>query len=308
LVLVTGDRAEVAESIGHALDIDEVFAERLPDEKLDIVVHERDRGRTVFVGDGINDAPALAAADVGVALGVRGATASSQAADVVLLVDRIDRLAEAMLVARRSQRIARQSAVIGMGLSLVAMGFAGAGLLVPVVGALLQEAIDVLAILNALRAARPLPVPVVTGAPAELGRSLRDQHLALKPSLEGVRAAADALDDDEPEAGLAAVRRLHEWLSTELIPHERAEEEQLYPLMAPVLGGSEPTAAMSRAHVEIHHLVRRIGLVLDDLATRPATPIDLTELRQLLYGLHAVLVLHFAQEEEGIFPLLEDAR
>jgi heavy metal translocating P-type ATPase len=306
LVLVTGDRAEVAETIAHSLDIDEVFAERLPDEKLAIVRNERARGPTIFVGDGVNDAPALAAADVGVALGARGATASSEAADVVLLVDRIDRLADAIVIARRSRRIAVQSAVLGMGMSLVAMGLAGVGLLLPVAGALLQEVIDVLAIASALRASRPLSIPVVRGEPAVMGRSLMSEHLALKPSLDQVRSVADALDDDDPRTGVRQVRRLHGWLTGSLLPHEAAEEEQLYPVMAKVLGGSDPTGAMSRAHVEIEHLVRRIGLVLQDLSGREPTGQDLTELRRLLYGLHAVLVLHFAQEEEGMFPLIDE--
>ncbi len=121
VVMITGDRPEVAASVAALLGIDDVLAQQSPTDKVDAVRAERARGRTIMVGDGINDAPALAAADVGVAIGARGATASSETADVVLTVDRLDRLGEARLIAARSRRIATQSVVVGMVLSVVAM-------------------------------------------------------------------------------------------------------------------------------------------------------------------------------------------
>ena len=152
IVLASGDREEVTNSIGSQLDIDEIHGALTPQDKVAVVLRERKHGPVMMVGDGVNDAPALAAADVGVALGVRGAAASSEIADVVLLVDRIDRLADAIEISQRSRRIALQSALVGIGLSLIAMIVATAGYLPPVQGALLQEVIDVGVVLNALRA------------------------------------------------------------------------------------------------------------------------------------------------------------
>ncbi len=116
IVMATGDRADAAETIGAALNLDEVLFERSPADKVEAVALERRRGPTAMIGDGINDAPALAAADVGVAMGARGASASSEAADVVILVDQLDRAADAFAIARRALAIAMQSIVVGMTL------------------------------------------------------------------------------------------------------------------------------------------------------------------------------------------------
>jgi heavy metal translocating P-type ATPase len=157
VAMVTGDRAPVAQAVGAALGLDRVYAERSPEDKLDVVRSLQARPElrpVVMVGDGVNDAPALAIADVGIAMGAAGATVSSETADAVILLDRIDRVVDALGIGARSLGIARQSILVGMGLSIVAMAAAAAGLLAPVFGALLQEAIDVAVIANALRALR----------------------------------------------------------------------------------------------------------------------------------------------------------
>jgi heavy metal translocating P-type ATPase len=152
IVLATGDRADVARAVTEGLDLDAVRAELTPDQKVLVVLSERKYGPVMMAGDGVNDAPALAAADLGVAMGARGAAASAEAADVVLLVDQVDRIVPAIRIARRSRRIALESVVAGIGLSLAGMVAAAFGYLTPVQGAVFQEIIDVAVILNALRA------------------------------------------------------------------------------------------------------------------------------------------------------------
>tara|TARA_R110000751_G_scaffold110160_2_gene207674 strand:+ start:18802 stop:20643 length:1842 start_codon:yes stop_codon:yes gene_type:complete len=154
IVLATGDRHDVAEALTLGLGLDGVKADLTPDRKVQIVVDARKTGPVMMVGDGVNDAPALAAADVGVAMGARGAAASAEAADVVLLVDDLGRLLPGLIIARGARRIALQSVAAGIGLSVVGMIAAALGYLTPVQGAVMQEIIDVAVILNALRALR----------------------------------------------------------------------------------------------------------------------------------------------------------
>lgn len=157
VVLATGDRRAVAAAITKGLGLDAVRSELTPDQKVLLVLTERKNGPVMMVGDGVNDAPALAAADVGVAMGARGAAASAEAADVVLLVDDLDRLLPGIEVAIGARRIALQSVAAGIGLSVLGMIAAALGYLTPVQGAVLQEVIDVAVILNALRALRITP-------------------------------------------------------------------------------------------------------------------------------------------------------
>jgi heavy metal translocating P-type ATPase len=303
-VLLTGDRAEVAETVGQLVGVDAVVGDTDPAGKVAQVLAESAAAPTIMVGDGVNDAPALAAAGVGVALAAGGATASSEAADVVLTVDRIDRLADAILIARRSRRIAVQAAVTGMGLSLVAMVAAALGYLPPAVGALLQEFIDVLAILVALRAVLPgrRQTPVMVAEDAEVAGRLLSEHLSVRPVVERIAAVADALAPTP--AALADVRRLVDVLESDLLPHEHHEEQELFPLMDRMFGDHDATAGLSRTHTEIDVQVDRLRRILAGIPTGSLSPADLPELRRTLYGLYGVLKLHNAQEEESLFSLL----
>jgi heavy metal translocating P-type ATPase len=157
ILLATGDRQAVAAAVTKGLGLEGVRAELTPDQKVLLVLSERKNGPVMMVGDGVNDAPALAAADIGVAMGARGTAASAEAADIVLLVDYLDRLLAGVEIAQRARQIALQSVVVGIGLSVLGMIAAAFGYLTPVEGALLQELIDVAVILNALRALRIVP-------------------------------------------------------------------------------------------------------------------------------------------------------
>ena len=301
IIMVTGDHHSVAELVGAAIGLDGVLADRAPADKVDAVRTEREiaGGPLVMVGDGINDAPALAVADVGVAMGARGATASSEAADIVITVDRLDRLAEAVRIARHSRSIAVQSVVAGMGMSLVAMVAAAFGFLPVVAGALLQEAIDVAVILNALRALRGgMERPIRVPGWADTGARLMAEHLALAPGIARLRVVADhldAMDSDEAREALIGVRT---FLVETLVPHEEEEDRTVYPLMSAAMGTDDATAALHRTHTEIFHLVRLYGRVVDEIGTDGPTRDDRTDLQRVLYGLDAIVRLHMAQEEE----------
>ncbi|MEW2248923.1 heavy metal translocating P-type ATPase [Streptomyces sp. NPDC006975] len=306
LLMLTGDRAAPAEEVAAVLGLDGVRAELEPAQKVAAVRAERERAVTVMVGDGVNDAPALAAADVGVAMGARGSTASSEAAGIVLTTDRVDRLGDAVALAVRARRIAVQSALGGMLMSLAAMAAAAAGALPPAAGALLQEGIDVAVILNALRALRAdrTARAALTPDAEALIHRFAAEHDDLRDVLDAVRDAADALSGPPGPRALAAVEEAHRLLTERLLPHEYAEEHRLYPALAPALGGPEATSTMSRAHAEIERLSRRVATHLDlARAHGGLEPSQLDDLRASLYGLNTVLRLHFAQEEESYFSL-----
>lgn len=305
--LVTGDHPDVAELVGDVLGVDRVFAERAPDEKVDVVRLVRSEGITAMVGDGINDAPALALADVGIAMGSRGATAASEAADVVLTSDRFQTIADAIVIAQRTRRIALESVVVGMGLSIVAMAFAAAGFITPIDGALLQEAIDVLVILNALRALTG-PTVGIPSSPEMVGiaQGLALRHRALRPKVGELAALAVHLDELSPVEARSHLEQTQQMLERELLPHEDEEQRTAYPLIEKVLGAENPTGPLIQTHYEIRRLTRLFGRLVKQLPSSGPAREDLRDIRRVLYGLHAILTLHFAQEDE-LYSLLDGA-
>ena len=152
-VLLTGDNTENALSIARQAGISNVEANLLPEQKVEIIRRLSEKYKTtIMVGDGINDAPALAAATVGVAMGAHGTGISAEAADMVLLVDDVTKVADAIDIGQRMLKIAKQGIYVGLGLSFVFMIIASFGLIPPAIGAMLQEVIDASVVLNALRA------------------------------------------------------------------------------------------------------------------------------------------------------------
>ena len=301
MVMVTGDQYGVADMVAAAIGVDAVLAERTPGDKVAAVAEERadTKGILVMVGDGINDAPALASADVGVAMGARGATASSEAADIVITVDRLDRLPEAIRIARRSRSIAMQSVMAGMIMSIVAMLVATTGVLSPVYGAMVQEAIDVIVILNALRALTGglEKTPKIPGW-TELAARLRTEHRELAPSLARIRPLADRLGTMPAAQARRELEEVRTFLLETLIPHEEQEDRDVFPLLSKAVGNDDVTAALHRTHTEIFHLIRFTDRLVREVPEEGPGVEDLTDLRRVLYGLDAILRLHMAQEEE----------
>jgi P-type E1-E2 ATPase len=154
VLLVSGDREPEVRRLADSVSITRIYAETSPEEKVAIVRRETERTRTVFVGDGINDAPALMAATVGIAFG-QHSDVTSEAARVVIIDSSLSKVDELIHLSYRLRRVALQSAIGGMLLSGAGMMFAAGGFLTPVAGAVAQEVIDLVAVLNALRTARP---------------------------------------------------------------------------------------------------------------------------------------------------------
>jgi heavy metal translocating P-type ATPase len=301
VAMLTGDDHAVADVVARALGVDDVRAGQSPGDKIGAVrdIASAGAGLTAMVGDGVNDAPALAGADVGIAMGARGAAASSEAADIVITVDRLDRLIDGTAIARWSGHIATQSVAVGMGLSFVAMGFAAAGMIVPLAGAVLQEVIDVAVILNALRALRlPRLLRRTTAADRRVGALFRREHRLLLAGVDEIKAVGDRLEWSSPADARRDLEQISAFLIDELLPHEHTEEQQLYPRLATVADGRDPTEPLIAAHREIDRLTALLDRLVADLPPEGPQEGDRQELRRLLYGLHAILRLHFAQEED----------
>jgi len=298
IVMVTGDRAAAAQAIGAALDLDSVLADRVPSDKVDAVRAEQRLNPTIMVGDGINDAPALACADVGIALGARGASASSEAADVVILADRLDRVGEAIIVAQRARRIAVESILVGMSLSTIAMLTAMIGWLAPVPAAIVQEVIDVAVILNALRALQPGREHIRRTISAATGRDLHGSHVALIRNLDRLRSIADALDDATPESAAPLIVEANAIVQQHVVEHERDDEGSVYPKLAKVLADSHGLSAMSRAHREILHLARLLARIVEDLPREKIDRYLIRDAQRVTEAIEALVRIHTAQEQD----------
>jgi heavy metal translocating P-type ATPase len=298
IIMVTGDRTDAAETIGAALDLDAVLAEREPADKVDAVTTEQRQSPTAMVGDGINDAPALAAASVGIAMGARGASASSEAADVIILVDRLDRVAEAFSIALRTRYIALQSILAGMALSGVAMGFAAVGLLPPIAGALTQEVIDVAVIVNALRALTSGHKLGHRKMPAEAAMTLRQDHERMEITLDRLREIADALDTAEGPSAVTLILEADDIVSRQIVEHEREDERAVYPRVSKFLADRHGLGAMSRAHREIIHMARLLRRLADGLTASDVDHYLIRDAQRVIEAIEALVRLHNVQEED----------
>ena len=171
-------------------------------------------------------------------------------------------------------------------------------MLAPVPAAIVQEAIDVAVILNALRALKPARGRAQRTIPATMGREMHRDHVALVASLDRLRSIADALDDTAPEDAAALIVEANSIVQSEVVEHERNDEGSVYPRLARVLTDAHGLSAMSRAHREILHLARLLARVVEDLPTEKIDRYLVRDAQRVIEGIEALVRIHTAQEED----------
>ena len=216
----------------------------------------------------------------------------------MIVVDRLDRVSEAVTIARRARRIAIQSIVAGMGLSGIAMVFAAFGWLTPVAGALTQEAIDVAVILNALRALKPGWHRRREVLPDRMARALSDEHRLLEQELDRLRSISDALDDATGRPAVDLILSAHAIVEDSVVTHEREDEATLYPRLSKLLIDMHGLSAMSRAHREILHQARLLARLASGLRAEDADKYLVRDAQRVIGSIEALVRIHNAQEED----------
>jgi hypothetical protein len=202
------------------------------------------------------------------------------------------------MIAQRARRIALESIVVGMSLSILAMLAATVGWLAPVPAAIVQEVIDVVVILNALRALNPAYAGARRTIPASVGREMRHDHVTLIRSLDRLRTIADALDDVPPEEAAALIMEANAAVQDQVVAHERDDEGTVYPRLANILMDRHGLSAMSRAHREILHLARLLARVVEDLPTEKIDRFLVRDAQRVIEAIETLVRIHTAQEED----------
>ena len=217
---------------------------------------------------------------------------------MIIVADRVDRVGEAIVIARRARRIAMESIVVGMGLSILAMLAAALGWLLPVPAAIVQEVIDVAVIVNALRAAGPGRGHARPALAAATGHELRDNHVMLSHSLDRLRAIADGLDDCAPDQAASLILEANDVVQSRVVTHERDDEGSVYPKLAKALRDRLGLSAMSRAHREILHLARLLARLVEDLPSEKIDRYLMRDAQRVIESIESLVRIHVAQEDD----------
>jgi heavy metal translocating P-type ATPase len=296
LILLTGDTREAAERIAASLSLDAIFSDCTPEDKLRVLHDESVQGPVLMVGDGINDAPALAAARVGLALGARGGSAASQSADAVLLVDSIDRIPEAVRIARHTRKITQQSVIAGLAMSLAAMAAAALGYLPPVAGALTQEAIDVAVILNALRALGPVSRKP-QGPAADDRIRIQQEHRSIAFAMERLEELSDGLERISAEQARPLLDKANSIIRKTILDHERQDDCARYFDHADTRQSRAVMTALGYAHGEIFVLAHRLETISRECAQSAIEPSRLRDAQRIIDELVLWVRLHNVVED-----------